>query len=143
MVNTERKSTTLIVRSTTLIVRKIPKLVFQPTRLQHSDDSILSLRSPKKLYIKFIFLFSQYYIHVMLLIKKLELRLMNVSVLLKIKFGHTQISVPKVNIPMSETACINPCFYKNASAEWVVFAQHSRLLCLQCCWVALPYRFFL
>ena len=42
------------------------------------------------------------------LIKKLELRLMLVSVLLKIKFGHTQISVPKIGILMSETACINP-----------------------------------
>ena len=79
----------------------------------------------------------------MLLIKKLELHLMNVSVLYKIKFGHTQKIVLKINIPMSETACINHCFYKNASAEWVLFAQHSRLLCLQCCQVALPYRFFL
>ena len=123
-------------------MRKVPKLVFQPTRLLHNDDSVLSLRSPNKLYTKFIFLFSQYYIQVMLLIKKLELRLMNVSVLYKIKFGHTQISVPKIDIPMSETACINPCFYKNASAEWVLLVQHSRLLCLLYCQVALPYRFF-
>ena len=33
---------------------------------------------------------------------------MVVSVLLKIKFGHTQVSVPKIGILMSETACINP-----------------------------------
>ena len=33
---------------------------------------------------------------------------MVVSVLLKIKFGHAQISVPKIGIPMSKTACINP-----------------------------------
>ena len=41
--------------------------------------------------------------------KKLELRLMIVSVLHEIKFGHAQISVPKIGITMSETACINPC----------------------------------
>ena len=33
---------------------------------------------------------------------------MLVSFLLKIKFGHTQIIVPKIGTPMSETACINP-----------------------------------
>ena len=33
---------------------------------------------------------------------------MVVSVLLKINFGHAQISVPKIGIPMSKTACINP-----------------------------------
>ena len=34
---------------------------------------------------------------------------MTVSGLLKIKFGHTHIRVPKIGIPMSKTACINPC----------------------------------
>ena len=43
------------------------------------------------------------------LIKKLELCLTVVSVLLKIIFAHAQITVPKVGIPMSKTACINPC----------------------------------
>ena len=32
---------------------------------------------------------------------------MVVSGLLKIKLGHAQISVSKIGIPMSETACIN------------------------------------
>ena len=41
------------------------------------------------------------------LIKKLELCLTVVSVLLKIRFGHAQISVPKVGIQMLKTACIN------------------------------------
>ena len=41
-------------------------------------------------------------------IKKLELCLTVVSILLKIRFGHTQISVPKIGILMSKTACINP-----------------------------------
>ena len=35
---------------------------------------------------------------------------MVVSILLKIKFGHTQISVPKIGIPMSKTGCINPSY---------------------------------
>ena len=33
---------------------------------------------------------------------------MVVLVLLKIKFGHAQISVLKFGIPISKTACINP-----------------------------------
>ena len=33
---------------------------------------------------------------------------MIVTVLLKIKFGHVQISVPKIGISMSKTACIIP-----------------------------------
>ena len=37
---------------------------------------------------------------------KLELGLMAASVLLKIKFGHAEISVPKIGILMSKTACI-------------------------------------
>ena len=34
---------------------------------------------------------------------------MIISVLLKIKFGHAQIIVPKNGLPMSKIACINPC----------------------------------
>ena len=45
------------------------------------------------------------------LIKKLKLCLTVVSVLLKIRFEHAQISVPKIGIPMSKTACINPWLY--------------------------------
>ena len=45
------------------------------------------------------------------MIKKLELHItVDFFVLIKIKFGHTQISVPKIGIPMSKTACINPCY---------------------------------
>ena len=36
---------------------------------------------------------------------------MVVSVLLRIKFGHAQISVPKIGIPMSKTASINPWYW--------------------------------
>ena len=42
------------------------------------------------------------------LIYKPELRLMVVLVSLKIKFGHAEISVPKMGKPMLKTACINP-----------------------------------
>ena len=41
------------------------------------------------------------------LIKKLELCLTVVSVLLKIRFGHAQISMPKIGILMSKAAGIN------------------------------------
>ena len=50
------------------------------------------------------------------LIKKLELCLMVVSVLPKIEFGHTQISVPKIGIPMLKAAYINP---------WLIWALFS------------------
>ena len=40
--------------------------------------------------------------------KKLELHLMVVSVLLKAKFTHTQISVAKISILMSKTALSTP-----------------------------------
>ena len=40
--------------------------------------------------------------------QKMKLRLVIVSVLLKIKFRHTQIIVPKIGVPMLKTACINP-----------------------------------
>ena len=33
---------------------------------------------------------------------------MVVSVIIEIEFAHTQISVPKIGILMSETACIKP-----------------------------------
>ena len=60
------------------------------------------------LYLFFIFsLLCSHYIAD--LIKKLELRLMIASVLHEIKFGHAEISVPKIGIPMSKTVCINPC----------------------------------
>ena len=55
--------------------------------------------------IQYIYLpFSCYYIHIML-----GLCLMVGSVLLKVKFGHAQIRVPKIDMLMSKTACINPC----------------------------------
>ena len=46
------------------------------------------------------------------LIKKLKFCLMVVSDLLKIKFGHAQISVPIIGIPMSKTAFISRSYCK-------------------------------
>ena len=86
----------------------MPKLAFSPTRLQYNDDPILSLRSPNKLTLHLFIIFSLLCSHVADLIKKLEMRLMVVSVFLKIKFRHAQISVPKIGIPMSKSTRINP-----------------------------------
>ena len=43
------------------------------------------------------------------MLKKLKLRLLVVIILVKIEFGHTQISAPKIGKPIRKTACINPC----------------------------------
>ena len=68
------------------------------------------LRSLNKLYITFFYFFIFLLLcshYVADLIKKLELHLMVVSVLLKIKFRQPKISVPKIGI--LKTACMNPC----------------------------------
>ena len=46
---------------------------------------------------------------------------MVVSVFLKIKFRHTQISVPKIGITMSKIACINPCM-SSSMFHWTLSA---------------------
>ena len=90
----------------------MPKLAFSPTRLQHSDNPILSLRSPNELTFHLFIIFSLLCSHYVIdLIKKLETRLMIVSIFHKIKFRQTEISVPRISISMSKTACINPCGY--------------------------------
>ena len=43
------------------------------------------------------------------LIKTLDYVKWFILFLIKINFGQTQISVPKIGIPMSKIACINPC----------------------------------
>ena len=87
--------------------------------MQQDDDPILSLKSPNKLYITSIFSFFRYYAHIMLLIwsKKLELCLMVLSVLI-LNLWHTQISVPKIGIPISKTAYINP-WLQATSIPWL------------------------
>ena len=45
------------------------------------------------------------------MIKRLKFDLLVVLILLKIKFAHVQINMPKIGIPMLEAACINPCLF--------------------------------
>ena len=59
------------------------------------------------------------------LIKKLEICLTVLSVLLKIGLGHTQISVPKIGMPMLKTACINPCQQINKT-NWCISLQKRK-----------------
>ena len=84
------------------------------------------LRSPNKLHITFFYIFSLLCSdYVADLIKKLELYITVVSVSLKIRFGHTQISVSKIGMSMSKTACINP-LYVFFSAGFCIFQQFTR-----------------
>ena len=55
-----------------------------------------------------------------LIILKLELCLMVVSVLLKIELEHTQISVPKIGIPMLKTASINSCQFDYSQNAFIL-----------------------
>ena len=48
------------------------------------------------------------FIYVTDLIKKLDYVYWLLLFLIMIKLGHAKISVPKIGIPMSKTACINP-----------------------------------
>ena len=50
---------------------------------------------------------------------------MVVSVLLKIKFGHAQISVPKIGKPMLKIACINPWCYLEQEQIFDSFAENT------------------
>ena len=56
------------------------------------------------------FLFDSYYVNVMLLIpSKAAITYTGSFILLiKIKFAHVQISVPKIGMSILKTACINP-----------------------------------
>ena len=71
---------------------------------------ILPLRSPNKLQIAFIFYF---FVIMFTLCSWFDLKsriAFNGSFsFVQDKFGHAQISVPKIGIPMSKTVCINPC----------------------------------
>ena len=62
------------------------------------------LQASYTLYLFFYFLIILYYFTD--LIKNLELCIR--ATFIRIKFRHTQISVPKIGITVSKTACINP-----------------------------------
>ena len=53
------------------------------------------------------------------MIKKLELRLLEVLILLKVMFGHAQIRAPKMNMLLWKTACIDSCLVQRTlSSLW-------------------------
>ena len=52
------------------------------------------------------------------LIKKLDCVYWLLLFLIRIKFGHAQISVTKIGIPMSETVCINPWMSDVVPCQW-------------------------
>ena len=52
------------------------------------------------------------------LIKKLDYVYWLLLFLVRIKFGHAQITVTKIGIPMSETVCINPWMSDVVSCQW-------------------------
>ena len=61
--------------------------------------------------------------------EKLELCLTVVSVLLKIRFGHAQISMSKIGIPISKTACINPWkFQRYGEKPITLYTSYQYLL---------------
>ena len=92
-VNTERKSTHWL-------WEKCPNEHFHKTRLQHNDDPILSLRSPNKLYITFIY----YSLVIMFtLCHWFDQKT-------RIAFSGS-FSLPKIGIPMLKIACINLWWY--------------------------------
>ena len=67
------------------------------------------------------------------MIKKLGLCLTVVSILLKIRVRHTQISVPKIGIPMSKTACINPWLAMFIANVFHAIAEMSSII-FNLCW---------
>ena len=76
-------------------------------------SNIKSLKESKQTIHYIYLIFSSYYVQTTLLIwsKKLESCLTVVSILVKIRFGYTQIIVSKIGIPMLKTVCINPWVY--------------------------------
>ena len=109
----------------------VPKLIFYSIKSQHNDDPILSLGVQTKYtlhsFLIFLLLCSHYIadlrsknwncaesVSVSVDIKSLKsnksLKSVSVlvSVLRNIKFGNSQISLPKIGMLMSKAACVNP-----------------------------------
>ena len=65
------------------------------------------------------FLFSRCYVYIMLPIwcKSWNRVYWLLLFLIRIKFGHAQISVPKIGVPISKIACINPTGHKEKHIE--------------------------
>ena len=82
----------------------MPKLAFWLERLQHNDDQYYHYRVQTNYTLHQFFIFLLLCSHYVAdLIKILELCLMVVPVVLKTKFRHAQVSLPKISIPMSKT----------------------------------------
>ena len=65
------------------------------------------------------FLFSRCYVYIMLPIwcKSWNRVYWLLLFLIRIKFGHAQISVPKIGVPISKIACINPWLVTRKNIE--------------------------
>ena len=72
--------------------------------MQNNDYEV---QTSDTLYLLFFF-WSLCLYYVTDLIKKLDYVYWLLLFLIMIKLGHAKISVPKIGIPMSKTACINP-----------------------------------
>ena len=89
-------------------MRTVPKLAFSPNKIATQWWPNIIITESKQTIHDIYLLFSRYYVHIMLLIWSKNWNcVMVVSVFLKIKFRHVQISVTKIGIPMSKIACIN------------------------------------
>ena len=135
-------------------MRKVPKLALANKISTQWWPNIIIKESKQTIHdIYFVIMFLLLCLHYIRcwFDQKLELRLRIVSVLLKVKFGDNQISVPtKIGIPMLKTACINLClpasfkflgfFFKNR-AILRVSINYKRPLWknyLMCCCQSLP-----
>ena len=79
------------------------------------------------------FLFSRYYVYIMLLIwsKSWNYVYWLLLFLTRIKFGHAEISVPKIGILMSKIVCIDSChlyIWDAAGQEWQLLEHMPRVL---------------
>ena len=82
--------------------------------MQNNDYEV---QTSDTLYLLFFF-WSLCLYYVTDLIKKLDYVYWLLLFLVRIKFGHAQISVTKIGIPMSETVCINPWMRDVVSCQW-------------------------
>ena len=82
--------------------------------MQNNDYEV---QTSDTLYLLFFF-WSLCLYYVTDLIKKLDYVYWLLLFLIRIKFGHAQISVTKIGIPMSETVCINPWMSNVVPCQW-------------------------
>ena len=88
--------------------RKVPKLALSPRKcsMRMTPDHECGVETSYILHL-FFYIFVMYS-YCYCYDKKLEYLLI-VLILLEVKFQYTQINVPRIDILMSKTACINSC----------------------------------